>query len=206
MKTSNSIAATMYHLSKNPEKQEFLFKELKKILPNKNDVVTVEKLENMKYLKACIKESMRISSIAVGTMRGSTKDIVIGNYRIPKDVNIMMPHLMIGMTEEHMIMPNKYLPERWLQHRPADADGIGSAEDFDKSTAVKPHPFVFVPFGFGPRMCVGRRFAELEMHTLLAKMIRNFKLEYNHGEMKFESKILHRPVCPLKFKLTDRAE
>jgi cytochrome P450 len=50
----------LYHLSKNPEKQQKLYEETKKMLPNSRDEsLTAEKLESMKYLKACIKESMR---------------------------------------------------------------------------------------------------------------------------------------------------
>ncbi|KAG8221871.1 hypothetical protein J437_LFUL003247 [Ladona fulva] len=57
--TSYSVATSIYFISKNKDKQELLFQELKRLLPNKNDEITEEKLENMKYLKACIKESAR---------------------------------------------------------------------------------------------------------------------------------------------------
>lgn len=58
---------------------------------------------------------------------------------------------------------NKYIPERWLKEN--NNTGCPSAK-----TA---HPFAFMPFGFGPRMCVGRRFAELELYTLIARYVEN---------------------------------
>ena len=58
-------------------------------------------------------------------------------------------------NEEYFPEPDKFIPERWIK----DEDG--------KITRAG---FKFLPFGFGPRMCIGRRIAELEMHLLLAKV------------------------------------
>ena len=53
--------------------------------------------------------------------------------------------------------PNQYMPERWLR---------GS----DRQGYVGENRFQYLPFGFGPRMCIGKRIAELEMHSILAKV------------------------------------
>jgi len=60
-----------------------------------------------------------------------------------------------------------------------------------------------MPFGFGPRMCIGRRFAELEIETLVTKVIRNFKVEYDY-EMKYKHTVLRTPASPLKFRMIER--
>ena len=57
--TSYSSAVALYYLAKNQDKQQILFEEITKYLPNKTDQVTSAMLNDMKYLKACIKESMR---------------------------------------------------------------------------------------------------------------------------------------------------
>lgn len=69
---------------------------------------------------------------------------------------------MIGnyiMTRDESVFPNpkQYMPERWL--RSSDRQGYESDSKFQ-----------YLPFGFGPRMCIGKRVAEMEIHTLFAKV------------------------------------
>ena len=62
-------------------------------------------------------------------------------------------------SEKYFREPLKFIPERWV--RP---------DENTRPEAKSAHPFVFMPFGFGPRMCLGRRFAELEIEIALAKV------------------------------------
>ncbi|KAG8226448.1 hypothetical protein J437_LFUL003440 [Ladona fulva] len=118
--------------------------------------------------------------------------------------NVIMPHLSLSNTEEYNPLPSQFIPERWLKSRPGTDGSVGSAEDYDKVKDFKMNPFTYLPFGFGPRMCVGKRFAELEFAVLITKMVRHFHIDYNYGDMMFSSVLLHKPADPLKFKLTDR--
>jgi cytochrome P450 len=68
----------------------------------------------------------------------------------------MMPFLMLSNLEKHYPQADKFIPERWIKG--------------DPQYNTKTHPFVTMPFGFGPRMCIGRRFAELEIETLVTKV------------------------------------
>jgi cytochrome P450 len=60
--------------------------------------------------------------------------------------------------------------------------------------------------GTGARACLGRRFADLEMQVLLAKLIRNYKLEFNHEPLKYCITFMFAPNGNLKFKMTPRGE
>lgn len=57
--TSVAVASTIYQISKNPEKQQQLFEELRTIMPSKTSVIDTSVLEKMPYLRACIKETLR---------------------------------------------------------------------------------------------------------------------------------------------------
>ncbi|XP_067001961.2 probable cytochrome P450 49a1 [Anabrus simplex] len=186
--TSNSTAVALHFLATNQDKQEKLFKELESILPSKDQPLTAKNLEDMKYMKACIKESMRISPIVSGTARETQKDIVLSNYLVPKGAMVIVPTKSMCLDEQNFPQPTRFIPERWIK---------GSEE---QQTA---HPFVFIPFGFGARMCLGRRFAELEMGILLARVVRNFRLEYDQ-ELKIRSTLINNMISPLNLKLEER--
>ncbi|XP_046395351.1 probable cytochrome P450 301a1, mitochondrial [Ischnura elegans] len=204
--TSFSTAIAMYMLSRNKEKQEILFEEMKRFLPEKDTPISEEMLEEMKYLKAVFKECMRMKPLVPWNQRKTVKETVLSNYRVPQGVDVLMPNLTFRDSEEIYPQGQRFIPERWLKKRPVAGQRAGSAEDFDAVSHGKHHPFAFLPFGFGVRMCVGKRFAEMEMEILLAKIVRNFKVDYKYGEIRFTSKLINTPVDPLRFQLTDRSE
>ncbi|XP_067001958.2 probable cytochrome P450 12a5, mitochondrial [Anabrus simplex] len=162
--TSTLTAKAAHFLSRNQDKQEILHEELKRILPRKDQEITANDLENMKYLKACLKETARIAPVAPANFRQTPTDMVIGGYLVPKGTDLIMDQKILCNLEEHYPEPQKFIPERWLK---------------DGDEHQKAHPFVYLPFGFGPRMCVGRRFAELESGILTANIFRNFRLEHD---------------------------
>jgi cytochrome P450 len=65
------------------------------------------------------------------------------------------------------------------------------------------HPFTYLPFGFGSRMCIGRRFAELEVEVLTARILKSFKIEWHHEDLKTKSVTINMPDGPLKYRLID---
>jgi cytochrome P450 len=69
---------------------------------------------------------------------------------------VVIPHQWMCLQEEHYPKAREYIPERWIKGHDMES---------------KAHKFVMLPFGFGPRMCIGRRLAEMEMWQLAAKVI-----------------------------------
>ncbi|XP_046395335.1 probable cytochrome P450 49a1 [Ischnura elegans] len=197
--TSVAVASTMYQLSQHQDKQETLFKELKQVLPSPDTPITNEHVDRMPYLKAVIKELMRMKPVVIGNGRMVTKDTVICGYVVPKGKQVVFPHYVVSNLEENFPQPERFLPERWLK-----GAGAGAGCPWSNHRAV--HPFVSLPFGFGRRMCVGRRFAELEIQVLLAKMVRTFKIEYLHEPLEYSIQPMFTPDGPLNFKLTERKE
>uniref|UniRef100_A0A1B0CC91 Cytochrome n=1 Tax=Lutzomyia longipalpis TaxID=7200 RepID=A0A1B0CC91_LUTLO len=140
----------------NPEKQEKLRKELLKILPEKNSPLTVENTRNMPYLRACIKEALRLMPVTYGNFRTT--------------------------------------PERWI--RPENSK-------ITCPVNASAHPFAYLPFGFGTRMCIGRRFAEMEIESIVSRFVRHYNIEWKHPDPKIVCMAINMPVTPLKFRFTE---
>ncbi|XP_012280631.1 probable cytochrome P450 301a1, mitochondrial [Orussus abietinus] len=189
--TSNMAGILLYHMATNPEVQEKLRDEICTVLPEKSSPVTFKALTETTYLKACLKESLRIMPIAIGSLRTMQNDVVIGGCQIPKGVDVLACHSTLSRDERYFPNPEMFIPERWLRD---NASGL---------SAKTAHPFAYMPFGFGPRMCIGRRFAELEIETLAMKVIRNFKLEWDRGPLQIKSRFINTINSPLQLKLID---
>ncbi|XP_026466088.1 probable cytochrome P450 49a1, partial [Ctenocephalides felis] len=82
--TSVAMTTTIYQLSQNQEKQRRLRDELKSILPTPGTPIDVQALEKMQYLKACIKEALRMKPVILGNGRSLQSEAVVGGYKVPK--------------------------------------------------------------------------------------------------------------------------
>ncbi|XP_072761568.1 probable cytochrome P450 12a5, mitochondrial isoform X2 [Anoplolepis gracilipes] len=189
--TGNTAGSLLYYIANNPEKQEKLREEVMSVLPDKTSSITYDVLKQLRYTKACIKESLRLFPVSIGNLRTMQTDVCIGGYKIPAGFNVIACHSLIMMEPTQFSQPQQYIPERWLR---------GNAEF---SSAQKAHPFAYMPFGFGPRTCVGRRFVDMELETLLLTVIRNFRIEWHHGPLKYESRCINILASPMRFKLID---
>lgn len=109
---------------------------------------------------------------------------------------MLITNSLLQQDEAHFPHSNKFIPERWLKNDDSEAEtGCPSAR-----TA---HPFVFIPFGFGPRSCIGRRFAEMEVEIILARFVRQYHIEWNYPPIEYVNSIILSPVSELRFKLTE---
>lgn len=77
----------LYYMAKNPEKQEKLREEINKLPLDENGKLMPTSFLKAPYLRACLKEVMRLAPIVAGTARALEKDIVIKGYHIPKGVS-----------------------------------------------------------------------------------------------------------------------
>ncbi|ALC40607.1 Cyp49a1 [Drosophila busckii] len=196
--TSVAASSTIYQLAKNPEKQQRLFDELKRVFPTQDAQINQHVLEQMPYMRACVKETLRMKPVVIANGRNLQADAVINGYHVPKGTHVIFPHLVVSNDPTYFPEPKRFMPERWLKQAPA------AVTESCPHAAQKIHPFVSLPFGYGRRMCVGRRFAEIELHTLLAKIFRKYEVSYESDEFVYRVNSTYIPQSPLNFKLTPR--
>ncbi|KAK0039927.1 cytochrome P450 27C1-like isoform X1 [Biomphalaria pfeifferi] len=187
--TAKNLQTFFYTLALNPEKQEILRQEILNIL-GANGILTAQALSQMAYLKAALKESFRLyPPAAVGIIRVLPVDVTLGQYAVPAGTQIIMFSPRPSKTQFEN--PNQFLPERWLR----------SGESVNKDTSLG---FIVLPFGHGPRNCIGRRFATQEMYLATTKVLQNFKIDVapESKSTQFIYKMFIEPEEPIKFKFT----
>ncbi|XP_071834353.1 cytochrome P450 3A11-like [Apostichopus japonicus] len=157
--TNIALSLAAYSLATHPEVQERLFQEIQEKAPDR-DSVNYDTVNKMEYLDMVLSETLRCYPPASVVDRVCQEPITIGKYHFEKGqqlfVNIMALHHDPDQWED----PEKFDPER-----------------FTKEAKEARNPFSYLPFGTGPRNCIGMRFAMLVLKTALVRMVQNFKFE-----------------------------
>ncbi|KAL3861340.1 hypothetical protein ACJMK2_007376 [Sinanodonta woodiana] len=188
-KTANTIVFAVDVLSRNPDIQKKLHAELSNVI--REDKPNAEDFQSMPYLRGVVKETHRLYPVANTVGRILQEDTVVLGYRLPKGMQVVFPLYAMGQNEKVYTDPLHFKPERW----------------FRDQNAKKSHDaFGFLPFGFGTRSCVGRRIAELEMHTFLAMMYKRFQTELiNDTPLELATRLALVPNSPVQIRLIPRA-
>ena len=137
--TSNTLSTLCYNLVKNPEVLEILVEEVDDILEKYDGRVDHETIADMPYLDACIKEDLRMFPPFARNDRVCVKDWENEGLKICKGINIAIPIYAIHHNPEYWPEPELFKPER-----------------FFKENASSLVPYAWLPFGSGPRVCIGK--------------------------------------------------
>ncbi|MFV8754787.1 cytochrome P450 [Nannocystaceae bacterium ST9] len=151
--TVTSTSNIVYHLA---EHRDALAKAHAEQDAMADRALTLDNLRAMTWLEAVIKESMRLIPPIGGSFRVMTRDAEFGGFTIPKGARVALGPRAAHREAEHWPDPDRFDPERFLREaddRPA---------------------FSWIPFGGGPRVCIGQHFAMLEMLVVLAMLLREF--------------------------------
>ncbi|CAL1280345.1 unnamed protein product [Larinioides sclopetarius] len=160
--TASTLAFASYHLALNPDIQEKLVEELDEAVRRGNGELTYESIQSMKYLDNVISETLRINSPAVRLERIAGEDYKLGDTGIviPKGTTVTVPIYAMHRDPEFFPDPEKFDPDR-----------------FSPEERAKRNPYTFMPFGAGPRNCVGMRFALVEAKVCLAHVLSHFQIK-----------------------------
>ena len=157
--TSSLISNAVYFLALNQDWQDKLVKQLNDVVGGKEDI-DYEMLQNMPVLDAIISETLRIYSPLFRLDRVANEDYYDdeSGLRIPKGLSISIPIYAVHMDPEFYPEPEKFNPQRFMPE--------------NRSNLV---PYTWLPFGVGPRNCIGTRMALLEAKFAISQMIRSYR-------------------------------
>jgi retinoid hydroxylase len=123
--------------------------------------LNLDELKQLPYLTNLINEGLRHITPIAGAFREMTEDVSFGGYRIPKGWVISLGIAGTHTDKNVWHDPDSFDPSRWAEPRHEQ----------------KNHKYNFIPFGGGPRVCLGQNFALAEMYVTLAVLLRDYTWE-----------------------------
>lgn len=158
--SSATISHCLYELSVHQEIQEKLREEIKLAL-KKHGELNYDSLNSMPYLHQCVSETMRLYPALAILNRVCTRDIDLPttNLHVKKGVDVVIPVLGIHLDPEIYPDPLKFDPER-----------------FTPENIATRHSYAYLPFGEGPRICIGMRMGLAQTKVALASVLNKFRV------------------------------
>ncbi|MFD0200299.1 MULTISPECIES: cytochrome P450 [Saccharothrix] len=165
--TTNAASWALYLLATHPEAQERLLGEVQAHLGDR--IPTYADLGQLSYTRSVVEETLRLYSPAYQTMRQCVADDVIAGKRIPAGANIYLNSYLLHRHPDFWTDPESFDPDRFSPQR---------------STGRPKH--AFIPFGSGPRICIGKHFAMAELQLIVAMIVRRFRVGVPAGQPPVE--------------------
>ncbi|XP_062229145.1 cytochrome P450 734A4-like [Phragmites australis] len=158
--TTNLLTWATVLLAMHPDWQDRARREVLAVC-GADELPSKEHLPKLKTLGMILYETLRLYPPAVATIRRAKRDVTLGELAIPCDTELLIP-----------IMAIHHDPKFWGP----DATQFNPARFAGGAARAAKHPLAFIPFGLGPRMCIGQNLALLESKLTLAIVLQRFEL------------------------------
>jgi cytochrome P450 len=174
--TALALTWTWFLLSQHPLIEAKLHEELKTVLSGRSP--TVADIPKLRYTEQVVLESMRVYPPLWGLSRAALNDCELGGYPIKAGTTVFLSQWVIHRDPRFFDNPEIFNPDRW-------------ADNLKKRLPT----FAYFPFGGGPRICIGKAFAQMEAVLLLAAIAQKF-----HLILPADQKVVPQPSLSLRPK------
>jgi cytochrome P450 len=180
--TALGLTFALFELGRAPKLRERLFQEV--------DSTAVDAaMEAFPFVTQVFQESLRLYPPAFGLSRENTTDVTFGGVRVKKGTYFLTAPWTLHRDARWHPEPLSFRPERWTP-------------GYEKSLPIG----AYIPFGLGPRKCIGARFAMMEAVYLLAGIARHFDIKNVDAELPpLQPAITCRPTKPVRMLVTKRS-
>ncbi|MDL1902358.1 cytochrome P450 [Anaerolineae bacterium CFX9] len=179
--TANTLNFALYLLSRRPEAAARLREEIDEVLHGTPP--TLDDLKHLPYTERVIKEAMRLYPPAFTVSRVAIRDTTIGEYDVPADTDVVISIYGAHHDPRWWSNPEAFDPDRFLPE----------LED------ARPR-YAFLPFGAGPRVCVGFGFAQMEAQIMLAMIAQRFAFDAPAHNLEKDARLTLRPKGGLRLR------
>jgi len=185
--TANALSWTIYHLAKNPEARARVEQEIDAAVGKRR--VTTDDLKNLPLTLQAIKEAMRLHPPAYVIGRQATRDVMLGGVKVPEGRVVLLN--IAGI------------------HRRADIFDNPDSFDLDRLSVEREKKLpqlAYMPFGAGPRVCIGNHFALMESHVMLATIMQHARIDLTNAgsEIDGEPLVTLRPKGGVHARVSPR--
>lgn len=160
--TATLLSGALYYLCRNQDAMSKIKKEIRAAFGTESEI-TFNTVSKLKYVLAVLNETLRIYPPVPGNLPREVpgKGAIISGRWVPGGTAVSVCHWATYHSAANFKNPHSFIPERWL------GDPAYASDDRE----------AFQPFSFGPRNCVGRNLAYMEMRIILARLLWNFDVE-----------------------------
>ena len=145
--------------------------------------------EHLPFVRACFDEAMRLYPPAPFLSRQLSEDTVLAGQAMNKNAIVFCNIAVVHRHRLQWDQPDAFVPERFLEGAPE---------------AVPIDRYQYLPFGVGPRVCIGARFAVLEAVILIAEIARRYRLDLDGPHPWPVARVTVRPEQPLQMRVSRR--
>ncbi len=188
--TAHTLTWAWYLLATNRDKLQKAQREIDENIGKRS--IGVDDLRKLPYLEMCLKESLRRLPAVWIYAREAQRDLRLGDYFFPKGAILAVSPLAIGRNPRYFDQPLEYRPERWTREL---------ERQLPKGA--------YVPFAAGPRVCLGKQFAMMEMRIVLGTLLQNIEINVLEGfEPDFVAELSLNPGergMPMQVRLREGA-
>ncbi|XP_065812151.1 cytochrome P450 3A30 isoform X2 [Labrus bergylta] len=188
--SATTLTFLAYTLAQNPAVMKRLQEEIDVTFPDMGPV-QYEALMQMEYLDSVVNECLRLYPPAARLERVAKEKVKINGITIPKDMLVMVPVYALHHDPELWAEPKEFRPDR-----------------FSKENKQNIRPYTYLPFGAGPRNCIGMRFALLMVKLALVEVLQNYSFsvcDETEIPLKMDPEGLVGPLKPIKLKVVTRS-
>jgi cytochrome P450 len=177
---ASALTWTWFLLSQHPQARDRLAAEARQILDPRR-LPEPQDYNHLVYTRAVFAEALRLYPPAWIITRKALEEDRLDDFRIPRGATVIISPYILHRHSEFWEDPHQFIPERFL---------VGG------KTAA--HRFAYIPFGGGPRLCIGNNFAEIEATIILAMISQRYTLEViDPQQVKMDALVTLRPHAGL---------
>ena len=187
---ASALTWTLGLLAHHPQEQDRAAVEAAEVLGGR--LPGLEELDALPQTRACVDEGLRLYPPAWVITRSASKRMVIGGREIPPGALVVISPWLLHRDRSRWPLPDRFLPERFA----------GKPGSVARAATTRAE---YLPFGTGPRLCIGRDFALLEAAVVLAPLLQRYRLTpLSPALPDMEPLVTLRPRGGLRLRLRQR--